>query len=94
MDLKVQYNVAKSSSEAFDLARAQITPEYVAKFNVKCDIDYSSDKTKISAKGKGFTLTLDFAATDCAVSLELSFLLKPLKGKILETIEHKIKKTI
>lgn len=94
MDLKVNYQVAKNKLEAFDLARAQITPEYVAKFNVPCDIEYKPDSGLISAKGKGFTLNLQFDDSSCQVSLDLSFLLKPLKGKILETIENKIKKTV
>ncbi|EQC46309.1 polyhydroxyalkanoic acid system family protein [Bacteriovorax sp. Seq25_V] len=94
MDLNVNYNIAKSATEAYDLAKEQITPDYVAKFNVPCDIDYSPGSTTISAKGKGFTLTLVFEEDRCAVKLELSFLLRPVRGKVLDTIENKLKKTV
>lgn len=94
MSLSVSYNVATSAKEAYDLAKAQITPDYVAKFNVPCDIDYSPEKNEISAKGKGFTLILKFEENKCNVELDLSFLLKPLKGKVLDTIENKLKRHV
>ena len=56
--------------------------------------NYDDAGKKIIASGKGFTLTLNFADTACEVSLELGFLYKPLKGKILETIENKVKKHV
>ncbi|OIQ15904.1 MAG: hypothetical protein BM556_16540 [Bacteriovorax sp. MedPE-SWde] len=93
MSLSVKYYVASSASEAFELAKAQITPEYVAKFNVPANITYPGNHT-INAKGKGFDLSLFFEETECRVEIKLSFLLKPVKGKVLDTIENKLKKTV
>ncbi|OUR97235.1 hypothetical protein A9Q84_12985 [Halobacteriovorax marinus] len=94
MDLSVNYNIAKTRDEAFALAKSEITPEYVAKFNVKADISYDEAKGIMEAKGKGFTLTLDFDDSKCEVSLKLSFLLRALKGKILGKIENKLQKHV
>ena len=94
MDSKVNYQKAKDASEAFAIAKEQITGDYINKFKVKTELSYDEANKKIIATGKGFTLTLAFGASACDVSLELGFLYKPLKGKVLETIEHKIKKHV
>jgi hypothetical protein len=93
MSLKVNYSVAQSADEAYNLAKAQITPEYVAKFNVPAEITYPGNHT-INAKGKGFELTLRFEEDHCLVDIDLSFFLKPVKAKVLETVESKLKRTI
>jgi len=94
MDVKVPYTNSKNADEAFATAKSQITGDYVDKFKVKTDLSYDETGKKIIATGKGFTLTLAFMATECEVSLDLGFLYKPLKGKILETIESKVKKHV
>jgi hypothetical protein len=94
MDLSVSYNVATNQDEAFTIAKAQITPEYVDKFNVKAEINYDESAGKMEATGKGFTLTLNFDDSKCEVKLKLSILLKPLRKKILGTIERKLQKHV
>mgnify|MGYP005645454031 CR=1 FL=1 len=92
--MKIDYIKAESKDHAYELATAQITDEYIAKFKVKAEVNYNKDAGKIEAKGKGFTLTLSFDDSAVTVELKLSFLLKPLKGKVMGTIEKKIKKTV
>ncbi|PIK15516.1 polyhydroxyalkanoic acid system family protein [Halobacteriovorax sp. JY17] len=94
MDLSVNYNKATSKTEAYELAKAQITPEYVDKFNVKAEIEYNEAAHSMKATGKGFTLDLQFEEDRCDVSLKLSLILKPLKKKILGTIEKKLEKNV
>ncbi|MFG1498947.1 polyhydroxyalkanoic acid system family protein [Halobacteriovorax sp. XZX-3] len=94
MSLKVNYSQASSQEEAYNLGKQAVTPEYVAKFNVKADVTTDDGNFSMQAKGKGFELKLKFEESYCLVDLDLSFMLKPLKGKILETIENKIKKTV
>ncbi|EQC48489.1 putative polyhydroxyalkanoic acid system protein [Bacteriovorax sp. BSW11_IV] len=94
MDLVVNYKKAASKEEGWDLAKAQITPEYVAKFNVKAEINYDRASGKIIATGKGFTLSLEFSDNDCKVGVELSLMLRPFKGKILEAVQNKLEKTV
>ncbi|MDD0853120.1 polyhydroxyalkanoic acid system family protein [Halobacteriovorax sp. GB3] len=94
MDLVVSYDKATDKFNAWDLAKAQITPEYVEKFKVKAEIAYDRDGAKMEATGKGFTLSLVFDENECKVAIKLSMFLKPLKGKVLEAVENKLKKTI
>ncbi len=92
--MKVPYQKAKNASEAYALASEQITDEYIEKFKVSTELKYDDANKKITATGKGFTLQLDFGESACDVNLELGFLFKPLRGKIMETIERKIKKHV
>ncbi len=94
MGLKVNYNNATNKEEAYNLAKSAVTPDYVAKFGVKADVTKNDGNYSMVAKGKGFELSLKFEDSYCQVDLDLSFMLKPLKGKILETIESKIKRTV
>ena len=55
-------------------------------------IDWNSDKTKASLKGKGFTG--DFVVTDdnMNVDISLGMLAKPFKSKVEEKIQARITK--
>lgn len=92
MDLKVSYNKNATKEEAYEAVKGAITPELLAKFQVKAKIDYKDDL--ICAKGKGFKLDLGFSDDACSVKIDLSFLLKPLKGKVLEGIEKQLNRII
>lgn len=94
MGVKINYLTSKSAEEAYTKARAVITPEYIEKFQVKADLNYDEATKKVTAKGSGFTLVLSFMQDHCDLDLDLSFLLKPLKGKIMEKLEHQIKKNL
>lgn len=94
MSLKIDYNNLTNSTDAYAKVKQLITPEYIEKFQVKADIKYDDAAKKVTAKGSGFTLELCFFDKHCDVDLDLSFLLKPLKGKILEKIEGQIKKNL
>ncbi len=92
MDLKVDYNKNESKADAYEAVKGAITPELLARFQVKAQLSYSEDL--ISAKGKGFKLDLSFEDNACTAKIDLSFLLKPLKGKILEGIEKQLNRII
>lgn len=94
MDLKVNYKVANDKNEAYQLALKEITPEYVAKFNIPCEISNDESKNIIEATGKGFTLSILFTDSSAEVSLKLSLMLKPFKGKVLEKIQGKLERTV
>lgn len=89
---KVSYKQVKNKDEAYQAALAQITPEYIEKWKINAEISYDEPGKKITAKGKGFTLCLSFDETQCLVDLDLSFLLKPLRGTIMEQVEKKLQK--
>lgn len=92
MSLNVEYSNTSSKDEAYEAVKAAITPELIAKYQVKATLDYNEDH--IVAKGKGFELKIDFGANACDVSCDLSFMLRPLKGKILEGLEKQLKRVI
>ncbi|MEA9358100.1 polyhydroxyalkanoic acid system family protein [Bacteriovorax sp. PP10] len=94
MSLKIDYKQITDADQAYAKVKELITPEYIAKFQVKADINYDDVKKQVTAKGSGFKLDLCFLEKHCEVDLDLSFLLKPLKGKILEKIEGQIKKNL
>ncbi|MEC7275717.1 MAG: hypothetical protein VXV96_05295 [Bdellovibrionota bacterium] len=93
-DLKVPYNKLSNKEDAYKEACALITPEYIEKWKIKADISYDEANTKLQAKGKGFTLDLVFTDTQAEVNCDLSFMLKPFKKSVLETIEGKLKRHI
>ncbi len=88
MDLTVNYEKLSSKQEAYEAVKVAVTPEMLAKFQVKAELTYMTDL--ISAKGRGFKLDMHFSDTACSVKIDLSFLLKPLKGKVLEGIEKQL----
>lgn len=94
MGTKIDYKTTSSKTAAFQKARDIITPEYIEKFQVKADVICDERAYKMIAKGSGFTLELKFFDQYCEVDIDLSFLLKPLKGKILEKVENQIKKNL
>lgn len=94
MGLKINYQNVTTADEAFKKVKAIITPAYIEKFQVKADVSYDDAVKKVVAKGSGFTLELCFLVDHCEVELDLSFLLRPLKNKILEKIEGQIKKNL
>lgn len=94
MSLKINYNNFTNANDAYAKAKTLITPEYIEKFQVKADINCDDAQKKLSAKGTGFKLDICFLDQHCDVDLDLSFLLKPLKSKILEMVEGQIKKNL
>lgn len=94
MDFKVNYNKATNADEAFEIVKAYITPEFLDKFSVKVSVDYDKVKRCVKAQGSGFTLDLIFKEAHCEASLDLAFLLKPLKSSIVEKIQDKLNRHI
>jgi hypothetical protein len=92
MDLKIPY-VKVDKGSAYESAK-KIIPEALEKFGVKADVNCTDPQCLISAKGTGFEAKIHFGDQAAEVNLDLSFLLKPMKGKILEALEKQIKKVI
>jgi hypothetical protein len=93
MDLKVPYSNITDKKQGFDAAK-KLIPEVIAKFGVKADTKIDDAQSLIEAKGTGFSAHIKFTETEAQVKVDLNFLLKPLRGKILETIEKQIKKVV
>jgi Putative polyhydroxyalkanoic acid system protein (PHA_gran_rgn) len=93
MDLKVPYSNITDKKVGFDAAK-KLIPDVIAKFGVKADTKINEATNTIDAKGTGFSAMIQFTETEALVKVDLNFLLKPLKGKILETIERQLKKVV
>lgn len=94
MSVKINYQKTESASDAFIKVKTLITPQYIEKFQVKAKINYDEQNNIVMAKGSGFTLSLVFFEKNCTIDLELSFLLRAFKAKILEKIENEIRKNL
>ena len=94
MDLKKAYKQVADKDEAFEKIKQVITPAYLAQFKVQTDIQYDKKSYCMTGKGKGFTLNLSFQDDHLDVDLELAFLLKAFKPKILASIEEQVDKVI
>lgn len=92
MDLKVPYSNVANKDEALKAVNGAITPEMLAKFKVNAEVVCTDNV--VSAKGKGFDLKAVFEQDHCVVELNVGFLLKPLKGKILEGLQKQFTKII
>ena len=94
MAVKVQYEKINDATAAFDKVKTNITPETIAKYNVKADLQYLADEKRILAKGSGFQMKMDFMADHVLIDLDLSLFLKPFKTKILESLEKQIRRLV
>ena len=92
MDKRVDYNKTTNKEEAYEVVKEAVTPDLLARFQVKASLDYKDDL--ITAKGKGFKLDMGFDDQGCWYKLDLSFLLKPLKSKIITGIEKQLQRII
>lgn len=92
--MKINYDKVTTKEEAYTAAKAAITPELIDRFKVKAEINYDDANSIVSAKGKGFALNISFYDTECEIDLDLSFMLKPIKSKILEGIEKQVKRIV
>ena len=93
MELKVPYVQLTDKKKGYEEAK-RLIPEVISKFGVNADVQNDDANTTLSAKGSGFSAKIEFADTEVIVNVDLGFLLKPFKGKILDTIEKQIKKVV
>lgn len=94
MDKKIPYSKTQNKDEAYGAVKTAITPETIEKFKVSADLDYQDANKKITAKGKGFDLTIDFMEDSLGLDLSLSFMLKPFKSKIIEGLEKQLTRIV
>ena len=93
MEIKVPYAQITDKKDGYEKAK-QLIPDVISKFGVSADVKNDDANTTLSAKGSGFEAKIQFTETEAIVNVDLGFLLKPFKGKILETIEKQIKKVV
>lgn len=93
MELKVPYSQITDKKQGYEQAK-KLIPEVIQKFGVTADMKNDDATSTLIAKGSGFEAKIEFKETEAIVNVDLGFLLKPFKGKILDTIEKQIKKVV
>jgi Putative polyhydroxyalkanoic acid system protein (PHA_gran_rgn) len=93
MEIRVPYANITDKKAGYDQAK-KLIPEVIEKFGVSAELKTDDAATTLNAKGKGFDAKIQFLEKEAVVSVDLGLLLKPFKGKILETIEKQIKKVV
>jgi hypothetical protein len=93
MQLKIPYVQITDKNQGYEQAK-KLIPEVVQKFGVSAQINNDDSNTSLTAKGSGFEAKISFKENEAIVEVDLGFLLKPFKGKILETIEKQLKKVV
>lgn len=94
MDKQIPYQKCESKQDAFNAVKEAITPETIEKFKVHAELEYLDSQDKITAKGKGFDLAINFLESGVGLDLSLSFMLKPFKSKIIEGLEKQLTRII
>ncbi|GEM_PF-560737 len=91
MDIEISYRSCKNSLEAFKKVKEIITPETVSeKFGIDVNIDYYEEALVVTAKGGGFSVDFTFSDSMLMGKLTLSFLLKPLRSKIVKSLTEQL----
>ena len=95
-DASVYYNKANNAQQGFDLASNFLkSSEGRSKFPMEIDFSFISGASpQVIGKGKGFEVVLSFYDAEVAINLKLKFMLKPLKGKIIDTLTDEIKRVL
>ncbi len=93
MELKIPYSQITDKKQGYDQAK-KLIPEVISKFGVSADVKNDDTTSTLIAKGSGFEAKIEFRETEAIVNIDLGFLLKPFKGKIMDTIEKQIKKVV
>jgi hypothetical protein len=91
---RIDYTRHEDKMSAYHSVKTNITPEVIARFNVKADMYYDDNLPMITATGKGFTVTMKFDDSLVDLDLDLSFLLKPARGKIEEMLTKQLKRVL
>ncbi len=94
MSLRLDYKKAKDKKEAYKKIKKEITPKLLEKYNIDSNIIYDDENCRITARGNGFSFDLDCLDSGVDGRLELGFLLRPFKKKVLESLEKKLKRII
>ena len=92
--LSVPYQRAQNGEEAFKLAKAQLSAEYIEGLNIHVEVRHHPEENLIRASGKGFDLDLQFCENETRMTLKLGLLLKPFRQTVLQAIEKKLKQTL
>ena len=91
MKLEIPYKNVTNKEDAFKKLQGLLHPDTFAQYGLKCDVNSNENSCRADASGKGFDVDLECLDDKAVFKISLSFMLKPFKNKILDTIERKAK---
>jgi len=91
MKLEIPYQNVTNKEDAFKKLKGLLHPDTFAQYGLKCDVRSDEYRCSADASGKGFDVNLECLDDKAIVEINLSFMLKPFKNKIADTIERKAK---
>lgn len=94
MDLKIPYSAMKSSKEAFKTVEDFLRNDGLSGIPFKPSFEFMPDKNLIIAQGSGFKISALFEAEFLAINIDLSFLYRAFKGKVMTILEEQFKKRL
>ena len=89
--LTIPYSRCSCREEAYGIVKREI-PRILSKWKLAADLDLRDAEHQIHAKGKGFTMDIDFEEKQAVAELSLSFPLSALKKTILPPLEREFSK--
>lgn len=92
--MQIAYSQCSNEKEAYQKTSQVISSAFLAQFKIEAKVDKNDSDLKIKAEGRGFTLVASFLPGYCLVDLDLSFMLKPFRNKIMDKIEENLKKAL
>jgi len=95
-DANVYYNKAANAQEGFSLASEFLKSSHAkSKFPVEIDFSFIDGASpQVIGKGKGFEVRLSFFDQQVSIDIELKLMLRPLKGRIIDTLSDEIKRVL
>lgn len=92
--MKLNYNHCKTKDEAYQKAKALITPDLLAKYKVSPNFVYDDANKVVKAKGSGFELIVTFFDQHLELDLNLSLILRAFKTTIMTSLERQLGKIL
>tara|TARA_B100000927_G_scaffold201132_1_gene162840 strand:+ start:372 stop:665 length:294 start_codon:yes stop_codon:yes gene_type:complete len=94
-ELTYEYRVSHSRADAYKVAiKALESAERDRAFPVRVDFSYNENNFELRGRGSGFEVKLEFSDTYLDLFLDLSFVLRPAKRKILAAIQNELGKCL
>lgn len=94
-ELTYKYRISQTREEAYKLARVALErAEKENSFPVRVDFSFNEGDCQLNGVGRGFEVKLDFSDSSVDLFLDLSFVLRPAKKKILTAIESELSKCL
>lgn len=90
----IKYSQVSNAAEAFSELKEKLHEDLLAEYKVRPEIQFHEKKNKVEAKGKGFTFILHCYEKKVEYALDLSFILRPFKSKIVKILNEELNKIL